>query len=79
MSNNLKKRRVSTNSNKLQAYAKYSSLALQFALTITLGALVGRGLDSYLNFNTPYLTALFSLAATIGGIYMLVRDLIQKK
>jgi F0F1-type ATP synthase assembly protein I len=73
------KKKPSEATAKMQVYAKYSSMAIQFGLTITIGAFIGRRLDAYFGIEKPFLTALFSLLATVGGIYLLIRDLLQKK
>lgn len=59
-------------------YAKYSGMAMQLGITIALGAFIGRKFDEYLAFDRPLMTALFSLLATVGGIYLLIRDLIKE-
>jgi F0F1-type ATP synthase assembly protein I len=63
----------------MQAYAKYSAMAIQLGGTIAIGALIGRKLDQYFELDKPLLTALFALVATIGGIYLLVNGLINKQ
>jgi F0F1-type ATP synthase assembly protein I len=73
------KKKPSNDTSKMRAYAQYSSKAIQLGLTIALGAFIGRKLDAYFEIDKPYLTALLSLLATIGGIYLLIRDLINKK
>ena len=72
------KKKPSKGTSKMRAYAQYSSKAMQLGLTIVLGAFIGRKLDQYFELDKPYLTALLSLLATIAGIYLLIRDLINK-
>ena len=62
----------------LKSYARYSGVAIQLGVTIAIGAFIGRKVDEWMGFDKPLMTALFSLLATIMGIYLLVRDLVQK-
>jgi F0F1-type ATP synthase assembly protein I len=75
--NNLKKKPVRQN-GRVQAYAKYSGMAVQLGGTIAIGAFIGRKLDQYFALEKPLLTAFFALAATVGGIYLLINGLINK-
>jgi F0F1-type ATP synthase assembly protein I len=74
-SNDLKKKQVRQDKG-MQAYARYSGIALQLGGTLAIGAFIGRKLDQYFGLEKPLLTALFALLATVGGIYMMVRGLI---
>lgn len=62
----------------MKSYARYSGMAIQLGVTIALGAFVGRKVDEWLSLEQPLMTALFSLLATIAGIYLLVKDLVKK-
>lgn len=75
--NNSKKKQV-RQSEGFQAYAKYSGIAIQLGITIAIGAFIGRKLDQYFNLEKPLLTALLSLIATVGGIYLLIKGLLKK-
>lgn len=65
-------------STKVKNYARYSGMAVQLGVTIAVGAFIGRKLDEWFAFEKPLMTALFSLLATITGIYLLIKDIIQK-
>lgn len=65
-------------STKVKNYARYSGMAVQLGVTIAIGAFVGRKLDEWFAFEKPLMTALLSLLATVAGIYLLIRDLVQK-
>jgi hypothetical protein len=53
-------------------------MAVQLGGTIAIGAFIGRKLDQYFALEKPLLTAFFALAATVGGIYLLINGLINK-
>lgn len=63
---------------KVKNYARYSGMAVQLGVTIAIGAFIGRKLDEWLVFDKPLMTALFSLLATVAGIYSLVKNIIQE-
>lgn len=63
---------------RVKNYARYSGMAAQLGITIAIGAFIGQQLDTWLSFEKPLMTALFSLLATIAGIYLLIKDLIQE-
>lgn len=59
------------------AYAKYSSLAVQMVLTLGIAIYLGWLLDSYLELKWPLFMILSLLIATGGVFFMLYRS-IQK-
>lgn len=65
-------------SAQFRNYARYSGMAMQLGVTIAVGAFIGRKLDEWLGLERPLMTALLSLLATIAGIYVLIRDLVNK-
>lgn len=65
-------------STKVKNYARYSGMAVQLGVTIAIGAFIGRKLDTWLAFDKPLMTALFSLLATIAGIYLLIKNILQE-
>jgi len=67
------------NSNPLENYTKYSSIALQMAVIIGLGVFGGVRLDQWINWKIPVFTVILSLASVTLAIYYVVRDLIGKK
>lgn len=61
-------------------YAKYSSMALQMAVTIAIGVYGGIKLDEYLELKKfPVFTITFSLLSVVGAIYISVKDILKKK
>lgn len=63
--------------NKLNAYAKYSSIAIQMAIIITLGTLGGVKLDEYLELESQLFTLIFSLLSVVLAIYVAIKDIIK--
>ncbi len=74
---NASKKKQANERSTRQAYARYSGMAIQLGATIAVGAFIGRKLDDYFLLEKPLLTAFFSLLATVGGIYVLIRDLVK--
>jgi cytoskeletal protein CcmA (bactofilin family) len=64
-------------SNKLDAYAKYSSIAIQMAVIITVGTVGGVKLDEFFEFEFPLLTLILSLFSVILAMYMAIKDVIK--
>lgn len=62
---------------KLNAYAKYSSIAIQMGVIITAGAFGGLKLDQYLEFKIPIFTLSLSLASVFLAIYLAIKDIIN--
>lgn len=62
--------------NKLNDYAKYSSLTVQFAIIISLGVFGGLKLDEYIN-TKPIFTIILSLISVILAIYISIKDLLK--
>lgn len=54
---------------QLSSYAQYSSLVLQMACIIALGAFLGDYLDAKNYIKTPIYTIVFSLAAIFFALY----------
>lgn len=65
------------NSNPLNNYVKYSSLASQMIIIIVIGAFGGLKLDKYLATNFPYFTVSLSLSSVIFAIYIAIKDFIK--
>ncbi len=71
--NNLKNQ----SQKKLNAYAKYSSMALQMGFIITLGTFGGLKIDQYFNLNFPIFTLILSIASVIIAVYLAIKDIIN--
>ena len=54
---------------QLKSYAQHSSLAIQMALIIALGAFFGEYLDSQNSLESPIYTIIFSLASIFISLY----------
>ena len=59
-------------------YVRYSSMALQMAVIITVGILGGYKLDEYVHLKFPLFTVLFSFLSVAFAIYYVTRDLLKK-
>ncbi len=71
-SKNLKKKPAKS---KAQAYAKYSGMAGQLGISIAVFAYIGQWLDGYFETGQPYWTAALALTGTLGGLYLVIKDL----
>lgn len=63
----------------LNAYAKYSGLAIQMALIIGGGCYGGYKLDEYYHNETPIFTIILSLSSIAISMYLVLKDLINPK
>ena len=63
--------------NKLNAYAKYSSIAIQMGVIITIGTFSGLELDRFLNNHFPVFTLIFSVLSVAFSIYLAIKDIIK--
>jgi len=54
-------------------------MAFQLAIPIALGAWGGNKLDAYFQNKTPVFTIVLSLAGIAGGLYLVLKDLINPK
>jgi F0F1-type ATP synthase assembly protein I len=61
------------------SFLKYSNMAFQLAIPIALGAWRGNKLDAYFQNKTPVFTIVLSLAGIAGGLYLVLKDLINPK
>ncbi len=61
-----------------KAYVRYSSLAVQMGVTITLGVWGGIKLDEkYGNNETPIFTIVLSLLAVFTSLYIIIKEVIK--
>ncbi len=63
--------------NKLNSYAKYTTIAIQMAVIITLGVLGGYKLDIFFNLKLPVFTLIFSVISVGIAVYLAIRDIIR--
>ena len=61
----------------LNAYAKYSSLVIQMAAMVLIGAWGGKALDAYFR-TTPTFTVILILAMALLALVYLFRSLLNK-
>ncbi|MCD6091141.1 MAG: AtpZ/AtpI family protein [Bacteroidales bacterium] len=62
----------------LNAYVKYSGLAMQMGLIIGVGMFGGFQLDKLIKWEFPIFTLVLSLGAVAMAIYIAIRDFIKK-
>ncbi len=62
---------------QLNAYARYSSIAIQMLVIILAGVFGGFRLDLWLH-TSPVLTVVLSLVAVALSIYLVTKDLLRK-
>jgi F0F1-type ATP synthase assembly protein I len=60
-------------------YIKYSSLAIQMAVTIGLAAWGGRKLDQHFHTSKPVFTIVLCLAGIVAALYLVLKDFIKPK
>ncbi|MDY0342037.1 MAG: AtpZ/AtpI family protein [Lentimicrobium sp.] len=66
-------RRPEGNSNSLNAYARYSAIAIQMGVVIAGCTIGGFKLDQWLNLKFPIFTLVLSLLGVSAAIYLLIR------
>lgn len=62
----------------LNAYVKYSSLAIQMGLIIGIGTFGGFELDKYTGWKFPLFTLILSIGSVVLAIYLAIKDFIKK-
>jgi len=63
----------------LNAYLKYSGLAIQMGVIIGLGAWGGTALDAHYHTRKPVFTIILSLLSIVIALYLVLRDFIKPK
>ncbi len=63
--------------NKLPAYARYSTIAIQMAVIITLGTFSGFKIDEYLSLKFPVFTVILATLAVALAVYLDIKDIIR--
>ncbi len=59
-------------------YLKYSGMAIQMGVIISIGAYLGQELDRRLGTEKPYLTVVLSLLAIFVALYLILKDILRK-
>ncbi len=65
------------NTKKLNAYAKYSGIAIQMGVIIVASTFGGLKIDRYFNFSFPVFTFVFSILSVILAVYLAIKDIIK--
>ena len=61
-------------------YGKYSGMALQMGITITIGVYSGKKLDEWLAVSRfPVFTIILSLLSVFAAMYFVIRGVLKKK
>ncbi|MBL0310340.1 MAG: AtpZ/AtpI family protein [Bacteroidetes bacterium] len=63
----------------LNNYLKYSGVGFQIAGALALGVFIGYKLDEKLRTAGPYFTVGFALVFLIAGMYLGLKDLVNKQ
>ena len=61
---------------QVDAYLKYSGMAIQMGVVILVGTLAGQKLDAYFQTGRPYLTVLFALLSIFAALYLTLKDIL---
>jgi F0F1-type ATP synthase assembly protein I len=62
---------------KVNAFAKFSSIGIQMAVLIVGGVYLGQYLDNKLEIQTPWMTILFSLIGVFAGLYLVIKEVVK--
>jgi len=68
---------LSQKKKKLNNFAKYSTMASQMAIIITIGSLGGLKLDQWLKLEFPYFTLSLSVLSVAMAVYLAIKDVIR--
>ncbi len=66
-------------SDTLNSFAKYSSIAVQMVVVICIFSFAGFKCDKWIGWRFPLFTVILSLSGVGIGIYLSVKDFLQKK
>lgn len=61
---------------QVDAYLKYSGMAIQMGLIILIGTFAGQKLDAQLQTERPYLTVLLALLSIFAALYLTLKDIL---
>ena len=64
--------------NRYNAYARYSSFAIQMMVIIAAGTYGGFRLDKYLGWKFPLFTVVLSLLSVVAAIWYAIKDFLKK-
>jgi F0F1-type ATP synthase assembly protein I len=66
--------------SKKQANAvlKYSGMGMQMAISVFVGAMLGKWLDAHFQMESPIWTAVLALVFLCATMYMTLKDLLRK-
>ena len=73
----LQENSVDKEKKKLNAYAKYSSISIQMALIIVIGAFGGKKIDAFLDLKFPIFTLVLIILSLIVAVYLAIKDIIK--
>jgi F0F1-type ATP synthase assembly protein I len=62
---------------KINAYAKFSSMGIQMGVLIFLGVYGGQKLDEKYQTKTPWFTIVGSLLGVFAGLYVVLKGVIK--
>jgi F0F1-type ATP synthase assembly protein I len=74
-----KKKAEKKSDNPVKSYARYSGMALQMIVIITVMTYAGVWLDSRREGDTPVFTLILSLLGVFAALYTSLKDFINKK
>jgi F0F1-type ATP synthase assembly protein I len=61
-----------------EVFARYSGLAAQIAVAVTLGILGGKWLDKHFHMAQPVFTGLLAMLGVFIGLYLVFKDIFKK-
>jgi len=61
---------------QVDAYLKYSGMAIQMGVIILIGTFAGQKLDARLQTERPYLTVLLALLSIFAALYLTLKDIL---
>ncbi|MEQ8703014.1 MAG: AtpZ/AtpI family protein [Phaeodactylibacter sp.] len=61
---------------QVDAYLKYSGMAIQMGVIILIGTFAGQQLDARFQTERPYLTVLFALLSIFAALYLTLKDIL---
>lgn len=74
-----KKKAEKKSDDPMRSYARYSGMALQMIVIITVMTYAGVWLDSRRESDTPVFTLILSLLGVFAALYTSLKDFINKK
>lgn len=61
---------------QVDAYLKYSGMAIQMGVIILIGTFAGQKLDACFQTERPYLTVLMALLSIFAALYLTLKDIL---